>query len=118
MSDDFLDDVRWLLKSLRRGLENHQADTPEAAEVLARLAAQDLAAAAFSPPRPQTLPACAMLPDAVGAAAPAVPWASIVAMRNRLVHAYFDIDRNIVWKTVAEEIPPLLSLLDTLVPEE
>jgi hypothetical protein len=68
VSDDFLDDVRWLLKSLRRGLENHQADTPEAAEVLARLAAQDLAAAAFSPPRPQTLPACAMLPDAVGAA--------------------------------------------------
>jgi uncharacterized protein with HEPN domain len=51
-------------------------------------------------------------------AAPAVPWASVVAIRNRLVHAYFDIDRNIVWKTVAEEIPPLLSLLDTLVPEE
>ena len=52
------------------------------------------------------------------AANPAVPWASIVAMRNRLIHACFDIDRNIVWKTVAEEIPPLLSLLDTLVPEE
>lgn len=68
MSDEFLDNVRWLLKSLARGLEKSQAETPEAAEVLARLAAQDLAPARFSPPRPRTLPACAMLPDAVGAA--------------------------------------------------
>jgi uncharacterized protein with HEPN domain len=32
-------------------------------------------------------------------------------MRHRLVHAYFDIDPTIVWKTATEEIPPLLSLL-------
>src|SRR5262249_8467219 len=42
---------------------------------------------------------------------PSVPWASVVAMRHRLVHAYFDIDREIVWKTATEEIPPLLTLL-------
>ena len=52
------------------------------------------------------------------AANPAVPWASIVAMRDRSYHAYFDIDRNIVWKTVTEELPPLLSLLGALVSEE
>ncbi|QQP90150.1 DUF86 domain-containing protein [Skermanella sp. TT6] len=52
------------------------------------------------------------------AAAPAVPWASIVAMRNRLVHAYFDVDRNIVWRTVTEELPPLISLLDSLTENE
>jgi len=34
------------------------------------------------------------------------------------VSFYFDIDRNIVWKTAAEELPPLLFLLDTLMPEE
>lgn len=49
---------------------------------------------------------------------PAVPWQSIVAMRNRLIHVYFDIDRNIVWKTVTEELPPLLSLLGPIVQEE
>jgi uncharacterized protein with HEPN domain len=49
------------------------------------------------------------------AASAAVPWTAIVAMRNRLVHAYFDIDRDIVWKTVTEEIPPLrLQLLKLL----
>jgi uncharacterized protein with HEPN domain len=40
-----------------------------------------------------------------------VPWADIIAMRHRVVHAYFEIDRTIVWRTVTEEIPPLLSTL-------
>ena len=44
-------------------------------------------------------------------ATPSVPWANIVAMRHRLIHAYFDIDRTILWKTATEEIPPLLSVL-------
>jgi len=44
-----------------------------------------------------------------------VPWGQIVAMRNRLVHAYFDIDRDILWKTAAEEVPHLLGLLLPLV---
>jgi uncharacterized protein with HEPN domain len=48
--------------------------------------------------------------------APSVPWAAIVAMRNRLIHAYFDIDRDIVWKTAVEEIPPLRLQLLSLLP--
>ena len=38
---------------------------------------------------------------------PEVPWKNIVTMRNRLIHGYFDINLDIVWKTVAEELPPL-----------
>jgi uncharacterized protein with HEPN domain len=38
----------------------------------------------------------------------------IVAMRHRLIHAYLDIDRNILWKTVTEEIPDLLAQLRPL----
>ena len=38
---------------------------------------------------------------------PDLPWASIIGMRNRLVHAYFDINRDILWTTVAEAAPPL-----------
>ncbi len=38
---------------------------------------------------------------------PEVPWSAIVAMRNRLVHAYFDIDRRILWRTVTDELPRL-----------
>jgi len=44
-------------------------------------------------------------------ATPSVPWAAIVSMRNRLVHAYFDIDSDILWRTAEEEIPQLLRSL-------
>jgi hypothetical protein len=36
-------------------------------------------------------------------------------MRNRLIHAYFDIDREVVWKTTTEELPRLLPRLRALV---
>jgi uncharacterized protein with HEPN domain len=36
-----------------------------------------------------------------------VPWSSIVGMRNRLVHAYFDVDLDILWNTVIQALPPL-----------
>jgi uncharacterized protein with HEPN domain len=52
------------------------------------------------------------------AASATVPWVTIVAMRNRLIHAYFDIDRDIVWKTVTEEIPSLRSQLLQLLPKD
>jgi len=44
-------------------------------------------------------------------AAPAIPWREVVAMRNRLVHAYYDINRDILWRTVHEEIPGILPVL-------
>lgn len=42
---------------------------------------------------------------------PAIPWAQIVGMRNRLVHAYFDINRNILWDTVHRSLPMLIAQL-------
>jgi uncharacterized protein with HEPN domain len=48
------------------------------------------------------------------AAAPQIPWAGIVSMRNRLIHGYFETDTAIVWKTATAEIPSLVSLLRAL----
>jgi len=39
-------------------------------------------------------------------------------MRNRLIHAYFDIDLDILWQTVTTELPPLLESLEALLDEE
>ena len=36
-----------------------------------------------------------------------VPWNSIVGMRNILVHAYFQIDRESVWRVVEHDLAPL-----------
>ena len=48
------------------------------------------------------------------AALPDVPWREIVAMRNRLVHAYFDINLDILWNTVTQALPPLLAQLSRI----
>jgi uncharacterized protein with HEPN domain len=42
----------------------------------------------------------------------------IEAMRNRLIHAYFDIDRDILWKTATIELQALLPRLKTLISKE
>ena len=36
-----------------------------------------------------------------------VPWNSIVGMRNILVHAYFQIDHEAVWRVVERDLGPL-----------
>ena len=49
---------------------------------------------------------------------PSVPWPDIVFMRNRLVHAYFDIDHTVLWKTATQEVPALLAQLRPLLRSE
>lgn len=43
---------------------------------------------------------------------PNIPWRAIVAMRNRLIHAYFDVDLDRVWDTVRDDLPPLIAALE------
>jgi uncharacterized protein with HEPN domain len=52
---------------------------------------------------------------AMRASHPEVPWAQIIAMRNRLIHAYFDVDLQVVWDTVTVDLPQLVTVLEPLV---
>jgi uncharacterized protein with HEPN domain len=38
---------------------------------------------------------------------PEIPWTKIIGMRNILVHHYFEIDTEIVWAVVEEDLPSL-----------
>lgn len=49
------------------------------------------------------------------AEAAAIAWPAIVGMRNRLVHAYFDIDADQVWTVVVRDLPVLLGQLQPFV---
>jgi uncharacterized protein with HEPN domain len=40
---------------------------------------------------------------------PDVPWRQIVAVRHRIVHAYFDLDWQILWDAAIDDIPALRS---------
>ena len=50
-------------------------------------------------------------------ATPDVPWPEIVAMRNRLVHAYFDVNLDVVWETVRKDLPSLVIALQRALSE-
>jgi uncharacterized protein with HEPN domain len=45
---------------------------------------------------------------------PQIPWKLITGMRHRLVHAYFDINHDILWTTATESVPELLAQVDGL----
>ena len=47
-----------------------------------------------------------------------IPWQPIIGMRNRLVHAYFDIDADILWVAAIQEVPALLPKLQVMTSED
>ena len=38
---------------------------------------------------------------------PTIPWQDIIRMRHRLVHAYYEIDLDVLWRTVQDDLPEL-----------
>jgi len=45
------------------------------------------------------------VPAAVRRRNPRVPWKDLAGMRDRLIHGYFGVDNEILWKTVKEFAP-------------
>lgn len=36
---------------------------------------------------------------------PAIPWKKMAGMRDRIIHEYFGVDNEILWKTIKEDLP-------------
>jgi len=45
---------------------------------------------------------------------PQIPWQRIVGLRNRLIHAYDQVDFDVLWEIVTEDLPPLVTELQHL----
>ena len=54
------------------------------------------------------------LPAELLAVEPSIPWFEIRALRNRLVHAYFGIDLDILWGIVSNDLKPLRGAAERL----
>ncbi len=51
------------------------------------------------------------VPSEVRARHPKIPWAEMSKTRDKLIHSYFGVDNEIIWKIVKEELPPLKSII-------
>lgn len=45
---------------------------------------------------------------------PQIPWPQVVGMRNRLIHGYDVVDFDVLWDTVANDLPPLIATLESI----
>ena len=61
--------------------------------------------------------AAARITDDFCSAHPQIPWTQVVAMRNRLVHGYNDVDLDVLWDTLREDLPPLAAEPEKLLEE-
>ena len=48
---------------------------------------------------------------------PEIPWPLIIGMRNRIVHEYDNVNLNVLWDTITNELPPLISQLEAILAE-
>ena len=43
-----------------------------------------------------------------------LPWREMIGLRNRLIHAYFDVNNQTIWLVVKESLPPLIKQLEQI----
>ena len=49
---------------------------------------------------------------------PQIPWEALAGMRSKIVHDYMNVDEDIVWDSVTQELHPLIEELRKIVPPE
>ncbi len=62
--------------------------------------------------------AAGRVPKELCANHPEIPWPQIISLRNRLIHGYDSVDFNILWQIIANDLPPLIPALETIIASE
>ncbi|MBC7815053.1 MAG: DUF86 domain-containing protein [Burkholderiales bacterium] len=62
--------------------------------------------------------AARVISQATKAAYPAIEWTRMIGLRHILVHEYFHIEYDILWKTVKNDLEPLIAQIEPLILSE
>ena len=54
------------------------------------------------------------IPETMKAKYKELPWKQMTGMRDKLIHAYFGVDAETLWKAVKENIPPLKQSIEKM----
>ena len=46
-----------------------------------------------------------------------LPWREMIGLRNRLIHAYFDVNNQAIWLVIKDSLPPLVEQLEQILKE-
>ncbi len=44
-----------------------------------------------------------------------IPWKGIIGMRNRLIHGYDEVDLDVLWNVVSQDLPSLIQELEKVI---
>lgn len=103
--DERLTDIRDAARAAVRFVDGRsQAD----------LSSDDMLAAALIQKISVIGEAAARVSDERRAELPQLPWREMIGMRNLVTHDYWQVDPDILWRTVIGDIPALLEQLDII----
>ncbi len=51
--------------------------------------------------------AATKLPEDLRQKSPEIPWRDIIGTRNRLIHDYLEIDKDLIWQIIVKHLPEL-----------
>lgn len=54
------------------------------------------------------------IPEEMKTEYPEIPWKEMAGMRDKMIHEYFGVDLEIVWKTIKIRLPQILPLLEQI----
>lgn len=54
------------------------------------------------------------VPEAVRGEHPEIPWRQIAGTRNRLIHGYDEVDLDILWNIVTDQLPELVGQVEVV----